>query len=164
MNFKLPKNAINAIMRSKTCSKQFQILQDDEIQLTEETLDWFKKNIGIKDQNSSFIPFYAVVGFPPENDNSPELSTLDRVIADSLPDGFYADYFVNYPEIAGVLGKRFFVLTGGEEEGFFFYDSEADAVYDTDDFSLMKHNTWPDPKWKSFFDFLDNYYGDGIYP
>lgn len=164
MNVQLPKNTIDAIMRSKTCSKQFQESQDTKIVLADETVDLFKNTIGIKNMDSAFVQFYAVVGFPPENDNSPELSTLNEVLNNSTPDGFFAEYFQNSPDIAAMFGKRFFVLTSGEEEGFFFYDSETDAVHDTDNFILTKHyETMPDPKWKTFYDFIESYYGKGIY-
>lgn len=164
MKVHLPSNAIDAIMRSKTCSRKFQDSEGKDIEMTEEAIDLFQNILGIKNMNSAFVSFYAVVGFPPENDNSPELSTLNGVVNDSTPDGYFAEFFENYPEIASVFGKRYFVLTSGEEGGFFFYDSTTDAVYDTDDFVLTKPNeTIPAPKWNTFYDFLDDYYGDGVY-
>lgn len=164
MNINLPCNTIEAIMCSKTCSKKLQDPAGQKINITEEGIDLFQNIMGVKNMSSAFVSFYTSVGFPPENNNSPELLTLNGIISDSEPDGYFAEYLENYPEIASLFGKRYFVLTGGEEEGFFFYDSTMDAVYDTDDFVLTKPNEYiPAPKWNTFYDFLDDYYGSGVY-
>jgi hypothetical protein len=161
-SIKLPENAAKAIFKSKTCDHSLLDLKYNSVIVSEKIILEFCDEINITNSSSAFIGFYAAVGFPPENDNSPELATYGDIIRYSKPE--YVSYFDDIPEVMHEFGNRFFLITIGEEEGFFFYDSTTDGVYDTDNFIGLKAGKGlPAPKWKTFYDFLESYYGDGAY-
>lgn len=131
--------------------------------ISDELLKKFRDLFNIKQDSSSFVAFYAATPFPIMNENGPELLSLNNIIDDSNLE-YFTDFFTNPLAVKDLFGKRFFVLTSGEGGSFFFYDSKTDGVYDSYEVrDTHAGDDLPAPKWETFYDFIESYYGDGVY-
>jgi hypothetical protein len=164
MKMQLPINVFTVYKNNKAdCNQQVIDWESETIMIPSTLLEKFINIFNIKKCDSAFVTFYAATPFPIMNNDGPELSSLDDVIENSSSE-YYTDLFLNIPNIKKLFGKQYFILTSGEGEYFFFYDSETDGVYDTDDFILTKPNQpIPAPKWATFYDFIESYYGKGVF-
>ena len=113
--------------------------------------NYYSENLGLKNIDSSFISFYAVVAFPPLG-RGEELYTIDSIFEENNPD----DKDENLP---GEIGERYLRFTSIEGEGSYYYDVETDAVYDVswgEEEDMVSGDKAP---WfTSFYDFLEWYY------
>lgn len=135
----------------------------ETITVDDDLLKKFRDLFNIEKEDSSFVAFYAVTPFPIMNENGPELLSLNDIIENSGSE-YFTDYFAHPSSVKDLFGKRYFVLTSGEGGSFFFYDSKTDGVYDSYDVNGIKPDeTLPTPKWNSFYDFIESYYGDGVF-
>lgn len=122
---------------------------DDKFKVTNEDVDWFQTNLGIKNSKSSFISFYTIVAFPPSG-NGAELLPLESIMHNANLDT------EEFPE---GIGKRFIRLTSFEGEGAYYLDAETDRVFDIGWGEEEKMINGQHPAMaKSFYDFLEKYY------
>jgi hypothetical protein len=158
----IPDPALKALLNDrKYCSSR--LSDDGSISIPDNVLEWFETTFKLKDKHSSFVAYYSAVISPPVGCDGLFLFTLDDILENSSLE-FYTDFFLNPSVVKGDFGKRYFVLTSGEGGYFFFYDSETDGVYDSYDVAHVAiGEKLPDPKWKTFYDFLESYYGEGVY-
>jgi len=110
--------------------------------------------MGVK-KNTPFYEFYAnfISTDSSEKEYADPIFDLDEIY-DNYKNSFWAE---EYPGIT----DRYLQLSSIEGEGSYFYDKKTDAVYDVDwsemdDFMAGKL----EPRWKSFYDFLEWYYGE----
>jgi hypothetical protein len=150
----LPENVKKILIENKNLSFSQYFKPDGTLydNITKEDYEWFCKKLNICNKKSSIVDFYTIVAFPPLGKGD-ELFTLDQII-ENYENSFWAD---EYPNIT----DRYLQLSSIEGEGSYFYDKETDAVYsvdwsEMDDFMAGKLQ----PTWKSFYDFLEWYYGD----
>ncbi len=125
--------------------------EKNEVVLTKESREWFNREFGIKNTDSAFVDFYSFVIGP--SGNGGQLFDLEQIVED-YQNPFWIEQYPN-------LTERYLQISSIEGEGSYFYDKDTDAVYDVDwgemdDF--VAGNL--EPKWKSFYDFLEWYYSE----
>lgn len=111
--------------------------------------------LGVAHSDSAFVDYYTIVGFPPlgRGDELVTLENIEALSTDAYPD------LAAHPHLYGI--EDFLRISSIEGEGSYFYNRKTDAVHDA---------SWgqePDmvsgklePKFSSFAEFLDWYYGD----
>ena len=106
-------------------------------------------------KNSTLYKYYSnYIGVDSSNRKSADLlSTLEEIYED-YKNPFWQEQYPN-------IQDRYLRISSIEGEHSYFYDKETDAVYDVD------WNQMDDlvsgklkPQWKSFYDFLEWYYGE----
>lgn len=163
VRLQIPENAFNALEIWREERDVSVIHWSNGVIVSDELLKRFKDLFNIEKDDSSFIAFYAAAPFPIMNENGPELLSLNDIRENSSSE-YFTDFFTNPSTVKKLFGTRFFVLTSGEGGSYFFYDSKTDGVYDSDKVrDIEADDTFPAPKWSSFYDFIESYYGDGVY-
>ncbi len=125
----------------------------NDVVLTKESREWFRNELGLKNIDSAFVDFYSFcVGGCGSRTDADCLYTLEEILED-YKNPFWEEQYPN-------IQDRYLRISSIEGEGSYFYDKETDAVYDVD------WNQMDDlvsgklkPQWKSFYDFLEWYYG-----
>ncbi|HHD79432.1 MAG TPA: hypothetical protein ENK98_07365 [Epsilonproteobacteria bacterium] len=129
------------------------IMESDKYLLQEERKRALK-NMGIdEEKNDVFLEFYLNGAEYPKAYRIETLVSLEEIL-DDYKNPFWGD---EYPGIE----QRYLRISSIEGEGSLFYDKKTDAVYDVDwnEMDDLIAGTL-EPKFNSFYDFLEWYYGD----
>ena len=150
----LPETAKKSLLENpKFCFEEAIDNSNGDFIVTEDDKSWFVNNLGVRNKESAFSYFYSIVAIPIIGDG-PELLPLESIMENS-------EHNLSDSDIPAAIGKRYLRITSFEGGGGFYFDTETDEVFDVDwgsesDLVNRKLN----PKATSFYEFLEQYYGE----
>lgn len=145
----LSKEIINKILEIGFYFDDEFNFDENKVELTKESREWFRDNLGIENLESTIVEFYSFFsGGCGLRDEADPLFELQEVL-DAYTNPFWGDV---YPGIE----NRFLQLSSIEGEHSYFYDKNSDSVYSAD-WSQMSDlmNEKLTPIFSSFEEFLE---------
>lgn len=126
--------------------------EERKVALTNESREWFTKNLGVKNIGSEFMEFYSlfVGGCGPREEADP-IFTLDELL-ESNENPYWEQEYTGF-------GKKYLQLTSIEGEHSLFYAKETDKVYGAswEEMGDLANETLPET-FENFHVFLEWYF------